>query len=101
ATHLCEAVPPTGAHQCHPPVPSSATHLCPTVPPTCAQQCPPPVPPISAVQQCHPSDPSISATHQCCLSVLIRAAYQCPSLLHISGALSVPAHQCRLSVLPI
>ncbi|CAI9552613.1 unnamed protein product, partial [Staurois parvus] len=49
--HLCPAmhppVPPssvtTCAQQCH--------HLCPVVPPTCAHQCHPPVP-ISAAQQC-------------------------------------------------
>ncbi|CAI9579147.1 unnamed protein product [Staurois parvus] len=37
-------VPPTCAHQYHPPVPISATHLCPSVLPNCAHQCHPPVP---------------------------------------------------------
>ncbi|CAI9581539.1 unnamed protein product [Staurois parvus] len=37
----------SATHQYLPPVPSSAVHLCPSVPPTCAHQCHPPVP-ISA-----------------------------------------------------
>ncbi|CAI9611624.1 unnamed protein product, partial [Staurois parvus] len=34
----CQSTP------CHPPVPSSTTHMCLAVPPTCAHQCHPPVP---------------------------------------------------------
>ncbi|CAI9594243.1 unnamed protein product, partial [Staurois parvus] len=61
-----------------------------------AQQCRPEVPPTSA-HQCLSVSPS-SATHH--------AAYQCPSLLHINTASSMPPdqcprvlpHQCNLSV---
>ncbi|CAI9620689.1 unnamed protein product, partial [Staurois parvus] len=45
-----------------------------------------------SAQQWHPSVP-ISATYQRRLSVPIIAAYQCPSVLHISVASSVPPHQ--------
>ncbi|CAI9552094.1 unnamed protein product, partial [Staurois parvus] len=100
-----------------PPVPlCSVTHLCPEVPPTCAHQCHPPVPttvvPVSAVYQYPSSVSPISAAYQCCILVppirdtslvlsisaaypchLISTAYQCPLVLPIS------AHQCP-SVLP-
>ncbi|CAI9590637.1 unnamed protein product, partial [Staurois parvus] len=52
------------------------------MPSSATQQCLPPVPPISATQQLRPSVPPVSAFSQC------------PSLLHISAASSVPPHQC-------
>ncbi|CAI9594967.1 unnamed protein product [Staurois parvus] len=67
--------PISAAQQLHPAVPSVSATIC-------------------ATSQCRQSAPSISVTHQCRLSVPISAAYQCPSLLHISAASSVPPHQC-------
>ncbi|CAI9615253.1 unnamed protein product [Staurois parvus] len=100
---MCPSVPPTCAHQCHPPVPISAAQqcchsvppvsaqrFCQSVPSSCASQylaVPPSVPPISAVYQGHLSVPPICDTS---LVLPISAAYQCPSVPPIS------AHQCCL-----
>ncbi|CAI9605465.1 unnamed protein product, partial [Staurois parvus] len=50
---------------------------------------------MSAHQCCQSVLSSVShiSAHQCCISVPISAAYQYPSLLHISAASAVPAHQ--------
>ncbi|CAI9551672.1 unnamed protein product, partial [Staurois parvus] len=76
-------------------------HLCPAVPPTCAQQCHPPVP-TSDTDQCSPAVLPVSATSQCqrlCQSVPNSCASQClavpPSVPPISAV-----YQCRLSVTP-
>ncbi|CAI9551520.1 unnamed protein product, partial [Staurois parvus] len=73
---MCPAVPPTCAHQCHPPKPIIN-----------AQQCCQSVPPISADYQYPSSVLPISAAYPC---HLISAAYQSSSVLPIS------VHQCCL-----